>query len=729
MNAYTPRSYQQVCLENLATAREQGANKALVVMASGLGKTLTGAFDILSFLSANPNGRVLVLCHSEPILSQTKEVFRNLFGDGYSYGMYNGKEKTTDRTDFLFANLQSVNLHKDAFDPEEFAFIIVDEAHHSPATTYREAIEYFHPQFLLGMTATPERMDDANLSEIFGETVFEYRLPDAVYDGWLSKVDYRLELDELEKLDLVLDSGEPVSMSRLNQDVFIPLRDEKIIQLIRERTAEKENPTMVIFCRTIEHANQFAALMGDAVVIHSDLKPEEVSKRLADFRSGKISTVCTVNMLNEGIDIPRTDVIVFLRVTQSKIVLYQQLGRGLRPADGKGEVLVLDFVANGERINMIAQMEREFKSAAGRFPRKKKDGERECFTLNIDTPKFREQKYDIIAAVAKAMEFKFEFTDEELIEDFRKECEDLGHFPRQDEFHYHPNTVYRMRFGSLRKVAQLAGCMEYWNSYDQRSRNFPEEEALDLLAEMFHALNRVPIYDEINSAEGMPTAQYYRLHFGGTINALALRNIFPTKDQVKVGMIAFWNKANIPESLRMLDAELDHPIRKKDVENCEYTPGMVSIDRVFGTLAAALLYAGVRVGQIKPTKNNTALSIYRELGLPTDYEELCRFVIEHHDEPNSPARLIDAEGMKRRLKARENAGRPSMLSVRPPREEMIKAIQLKADQLGRVPTRRDMDSDPNMPSSYFIRTEFGSYNAGMAAAGLTVNPKYIRKAR
>ena len=220
------------------------------------------------------------------------------------------------------------------------------------------AIEHFSPQFLLGMTATPERMDDADLTEIFGKAVFEYRLESAIKDGWLSEVEYRVKTDEIQNLETILDSGKKFSLAQLNREVFAPKRDEEIIRIIREEISEKNNPTMVIFCQSIAHAEKFAELMGDAVVIHSGLDNDEVTERLEGFRSGSIKTVCAVDMLNEGIDVPRTDVIVFLRVTQSQIVFTQQLGRGLRRADGKDKVLVLDFERN--RINAMAYLRRGF---------------------------------------------------------------------------------------------------------------------------------------------------------------------------------------------------------------------------------------------------------------------------------------------------------------------------------------------------------------------------------
>ena len=723
MNAYKPRSYQEECLKALQAIRAQGKHRALVVMASGLGKTLTSAFDVQEYLSSVPNGRVLVLCHSAAILTQTKETFKAIFGDNYSYGMYNGLEKVAHRTDFLFANLQSVNLHSNEFTPDEFGYIIVDEAHHSPAETYRKAIQYFRPQFLLGLTATPERTDDADITEIFGKAVYEYRLEDAVQDGWLSDVEYRVKTDEIQSLEAYLDSGEKFTLARLNREVFVPKRDEEIVRIIREETSEKDHPTIVVFCQTIAHAEEFAQLMGDAVVIHSQLDNSEITDRLERFRSGSIRTVCAVNMLNEGIDVPRTDVIVFLRVTQSKIIFTQQLGRGLRRAKGKDKVLVLDFVSMADRLGMLFQLEREFKSSVGRYRRRDINEQREHFTLNIDTPVFRDRQIDIMALIEQARSYTPYFTDAEMIRDFRQECEDLGHFPSQEEFHYHPSAQYRKRFGTLRNAARLADCMEYWNAYTHRSRKFPEEEALDLLAAMFHQLGRVPKYKEIKLAKGMPTPQYYTMHFGGVREALARRGIHPTREQFPSGAITIWTKENVPPALRQLYRELGRTIHGDDLKGGA-VPGEVSINRLFGSLTAALLYSGLPANDLRglQSQNPIAREIFQSLGLPTDHKELCEFIVAHHDDPDSPARLLNLKSAQTHLAAYAREGQPKRpISICPPREEMLAALRRKAQQLGKTPTRRDIDNDPSMPSSYFLRTKFGSYNQALLAAGLPVN--------
>ena len=380
------------------------------------------------------------------------------------------------------------------------------------------AIEHFSPQFLLGMTATPERMDDADLTEIFGKAVFEYRLESAIKDGWLSEVEYRVKTDEIQNLETILDSGKKFSLAQLNREVFAPKRDEEIIRIIREEISEKNNPTMVIFCQSIAHAEKFAELMGDAVVIHSGLDNDEVTERLEGFRSGSIKTVCAVDMLNEGIDVPRTDVIVFLRVTQSQIVFTQQLGRGLRRADGKDKVLVLDFVSTADHLDMLFQFEREFKDSIGQYPNRKSSGERKYFTLNIDAPVFRDRKVDIIALIERArnayskQSLQHTYSDTELIQLLVDFANTIGHFPTQTEVDnakglVPASTTYVKRFGPWEIVMEIA---------DMKSarKYYTDEMLINLLRSFVERLGHLPTYDEINNDPYMPCSDTYTSHFG-----------------------------------------------------------------------------------------------------------------------------------------------------------------------------------------------------------------------
>ena len=518
MNAYKPRVYQRECIKALSKARAEGENKALIVMASGLGKTITSAFDIVQYFKSHRDGRVLVLCHSQAIQYQTKKYFKKVFGDEYSYGMYNGVEKASTKTDFLFANLQSVNIHKDEFAPDEFSYCIVDEAHHSPAETYKKAIQYFKPQFLLGMTATPERTDAAGLEDIFGKTVFEYRLESAIRDGWLSDLDYHVLTDEIQNLQQFLDTEVRISLSQLNRKVFVPKRDEEIVRIIKEELSHKKDPTTVIFCQTIEHAERFAELMGDAVVIHSKLDDDTVRERLEGFYSGSIKTVCAVDMLNEGIDVPRTDVIVFLRVTQSKIVFTQQLGRGLRLAENKGKVLVLDFVGAVERFCMLCQLQKELNESISRYPHRKIDEEHEFFNLEIDTPVFRDRKVDIIELIEKARNYVGSYSNDELLQLLKEFGIKLGHTPSIMEVNADPDmpnaTTYANHFGSFVEACLLAGF-----ELKPNNKRYSDKELLDFLCICAERVGHVPTSKDLNKFPDMPSAVTYRNRFGGLMAA------------------------------------------------------------------------------------------------------------------------------------------------------------------------------------------------------------------
>lgn len=734
MNAYTPRIYQKNCLDALQSARDQGKNKALVVMASGLGKTLTGAFDIQEYLQAIPDGRVLVLCHSAAILAQTKETFKVIFGDGYSYGMYNGLEKSAHRTDFLFANLQSIHLHSDEFQPDEFCYVIVDEAHHSPAETYRKAIRHFTPQFLLGMTATPERMDDANLSEIFGETVYEYRLESAIKDGWLSDVEYRVKTDEIENLETYLDSGEKFSLAQLNREVFAPKRDEEIVRIIREEISGKDTPTMVIFCQTIAHAEKFAELMSDAVVIHSKLDSSVIAERLEGFRSGSIKTVCTVDMLNEGIDVPRTDVIVFLRVTQSKIVFTQQLGRGLRRTEGKDRVLVLDFVSTADRLEMLFQFEREFKSSVGRYPNRKPTEEREYFTLNIDAPVFRDRKVDIIALIERARQYGkcVIASDEEMLHMLADLGTKLGHTPTMKDIANEPSIpsheTYRQHFGSVDRALELAGFTVkriHHKKFDSR------EEMLQAIKQKAQELGKTPGRRDLAADPAMPSIQQIKLEFGSLNEAIIAAGLSLNKYVVDLSdeaMLKLMHDKGITLGRAPTMAEVD------DDPNM---PNASSYEKRFGSYNNAVIKAG-----LKPNDRHFGINCKNQIRDKLSDEELLQLLVDFTNrlghtptiaEVNGDPNMPSADVYRRRFggysEALIRAGlEPNKPVERPSDEELLSLLVDFANRLGHTPTMAEVDSDPNMPSAAMYVRRFNGYTNAIIKAGLELN-KYVVKKR
>lgn len=706
MNAYKPKEYQVACLDALASARDQGDNKALIVMASGLGKTITSAFDIIKYLKSNEDGRVLVLSHSSAIQDQTKEKFKEVFGDEYSYGMYNYNNKATRRTDFLFANLQSINLHCDEFNPEEFCYIVVDEAHHSPATTYRQAIQHFKPQFLLGMTATPDRTDNAGLKSIFGKTVFEYRLESAIKDGQLSEVEYHIKTDDIHNLEYFLDSGNRISLSQLNREIFIPKRDEEIVQIIRDERANLDNPTMVIFCQTIAHAEKFAKLMGDAVVIHSKLDANTIAKRLTGFRSGDIKTVCTVDMLNEGIDVPRTDVIVFLRVTQSKIVFAQQLGRGLRRVEGKDKVLVLDFVATADRLEMLFQLERDFKSSVGRYPRKPNDNKQEYFNLDVDSPVFRDRKVDIIDLIERARN-SYRYTDEELIQMLRTFAEELGHVPSTSEVnaneklpHY---STFVNKFGSFTGAVLAAGLEPNFKIYS-------DDELLEMLKDFGKKIGHAPSKLEVNSEPSMPDATTYVNRFGKWTNLLS-RLGFETKPYCKR-----YTDEQLLESLRVCAKRVGHIPTSNDLDKFSDMPSAVTYTNRFGGLMQATEKAGLgKTRFVNELSNDELVELYRKFA-----EELGRrpSVKDIKNNPNLPSPGCFRNRFGGIEKLGDSLGLPKTKNrIRYSDNELISLLSQFGKKIGHTPRIEEVSADLEMPSGNIYAKRFSSFSNALKLAG------------
>ncbi|MBR3252842.1 DEAD/DEAH box helicase family protein [Candidatus Saccharibacteria bacterium] len=522
------RRYQDDALLQLMTTRESGSKRALVVMAPSLGKTVVSAMDAQNFLEENPEARALYLCHTNEVLEQAKKTFKKVFGDSYSYGLYNGLEKSR-RTDFLFASFQTMNLRKFSFNPDEFSYIIVDEAHHAPANTFKEVIGYFKPEFLLGLTATPNRLDGLDLSEIFGETVYTMDLIDAIANGYVANVDYRLVLDEMAEIDSIVVDGEKLSAAELNRRLFVPKRDEEIVRLIKEKSAERRNPRTMIFCRSVEHAENIARLIDGAEVVHSRIDGQECLRRIARFRKGQTTTIVSVDQLNEGVDIPQADVIVFLRSTVSPVVFFQQFGRGLRLHDEKEGVLILDFVGNCERLEMINDFDQEIKtrqeSLKEKAPREEVD--KEHFTLNIDTPKFREELVDILK---KLDDLKWSsYTKEELIEALQKKARELGRTPTEKEVDMDPRmpTIgpYIRVFGNWNDALKAAG-LEL-----NRKRGHKEVDLIEALQRKAQELGRTPKIKDLDIDPTIASGYTYVTRFGSWNNALKAAGLDINKQQ------------------------------------------------------------------------------------------------------------------------------------------------------------------------------------------------------
>ncbi|HKJ76965.1 MAG TPA: DUF3427 domain-containing protein, partial [Gammaproteobacteria bacterium] len=338
----TPNPVQQQALDALRDTREDGYRRGLVVMATGLGKTFLAAFDAKQTLS----GRVLFVAHREEILLQAEETFQRVLPHK-RVGYYSGRQKDSD-VDLLFASIQTLGRdeHLERFAADHFDYIVVDEFHHASAPTYRRLLQHFSPRFLLGLTATPDRTDQSDILSFCDDNqVFHYDLFGAIDKGWLCPFTYHGIYDEQVDYQEI-----PWRSGRFDPEVL----SNKLATLGRARHAlrewrEKRQQRTLAFCCSRKHADfmaeQFQREGVRAASVHgtSTLNRSEALERL---RTGNLDVIFSVDLFNEGMDLPGIDTVMMLRPTDSKVLFLQQLGRGLRQHDDKERLVVLDFIGN-----------------------------------------------------------------------------------------------------------------------------------------------------------------------------------------------------------------------------------------------------------------------------------------------------------------------------------------------------------------------------------------------
>lgn len=336
-----PNFMQRKALKELNRYRAIGLDRALVVAAAGSGKTYLAAFDALNF---NPN-RLLYVVHEGSILKKSLETFQEVFGNNVTYGIYSGENKELD-ADFVFATNLTMSRNLELFAQDEFDYIIIDECHHATAETYKRIIGYFEPEFLLGITATPERMDNQDVFDLFDSNVpYELRLRDAIINDLVVPFKYYGIRDTL--VEYGLNKNEERKM-------IAQLADEKHCEFICSEI-EKHRPQgklkALAFCRNITHARMMCESLGEHYKTAYLTGKNNIGERIRAYNdlqndSADLEMLFTVDILNEGVDIPGVNMVLFLRPTESSTVFIQQLGRGLRKFTGKDHVTVLDFIGN-----------------------------------------------------------------------------------------------------------------------------------------------------------------------------------------------------------------------------------------------------------------------------------------------------------------------------------------------------------------------------------------------
>ncbi len=336
-----PNYMQRKAMKELNRYRAMGIHKALIIAAAGSGKTYLAAFDARNF---NPD-RLLYIVHEGSILQKSLETFQEVFGSSKTYGVYNA-EHTDLEADFLFAGNIKLSQSLELFSQDEFDYIILDECHHATRDTYRKIIDYFKPEFLIGLTATPERMDNEDVFELFEKNVpFELRLRDAIINDLVVPFHYYGIRDSLVNYGL---------SAKEERKMIAQLASEEHCEFIKEQIEAHRGSgklKALVFCKNITHARMMSEELGEYYHTAYLTGKNSIGERIRAYNdlqsdTADLEILCTVDILNEGVDIPGCNMVIFLRPTESSTVFIQQLGRGLRKYEGKSYVTVLDFIGN-----------------------------------------------------------------------------------------------------------------------------------------------------------------------------------------------------------------------------------------------------------------------------------------------------------------------------------------------------------------------------------------------
>ncbi len=345
------RPHQQEALEALAALRAEGKTIALLTHAQGAGKTLVAVED-----AKRIGGRTLFLAHRRELVQQAFDTFRRLWPDA-SCGLFLGDVREHE-ADNIAASIQSLSGRLRELDPAAFQYLVIDEAHHAAAPTYREILGYFKPKFILGLTATPERADGQSILELFRDCAHRLDLRTAVERGELVPircVRVRTNVD----LSRVRFNQIQYNRKDIEDSILIPPRDRLIVETYSTHVAGRR---AVVFCVNVRHGEELAAMFRRSGVPASSVSGRMTQAQretsLRDFRSGKIHVLCACDILNEGWDCPEVEVLFMARPTLSKVIYLQQIGRGTRKAPGKDCLVVFDFVDNATRYNQGLNLHR-----------------------------------------------------------------------------------------------------------------------------------------------------------------------------------------------------------------------------------------------------------------------------------------------------------------------------------------------------------------------------------
>lgn len=387
LSRYTILPHQKQILDKLSVIREGGVKRNLIVAATGTGKTVISAFDYKVFAEQTEGThRLLFVAHRQEILKQSRRTYRSVLQDANFGDVWVGDSRPVNGIDHLFVSVQTFNSKFDSIFkdlPSDFYdYIVIDEAHHLVADSYRKILSKFAPRLIVGLTATPERMDGVSLLPDFDNQISaEIRLPKALDEGLLTPFQYLCISDDTDLTDEELMQGDRYVATKLTEKLCNRERVGLIINRLQYYLADEHKCRALGFCATKKHAQYMAdefcrvGLKAACLTSDNDEERNTLNKQLA---KGDINYLFVVDIFNEGVDIPAVDTVLFLRPTESLTIFLQQLGRGLRLYPGKQQLTVFDFVA---QLNQKYDFASRFRSLLTRTDKSVVDQVKNGFTL------------------------------------------------------------------------------------------------------------------------------------------------------------------------------------------------------------------------------------------------------------------------------------------------------------------------------------------------------------
>ena len=488
---FSPRGAQIEALYELNKLRKDGYEKGIVVAATGIGKTYLSAFDSKGF------NKILFVAHRDEILKQAYDSYKNVRGDK-SMGFFMSGAKECNK-DIIFASVQTLGkedyLNEEYFKNDYFDYIVIDEFHHSVSNNYQRIINYFKPKFLLGITATPERMDNKDVFAVCDYNVaYEIRLPEAINRGDLCPFRYYGVFDETVDYTKIPQYKGKYKGEELEKALMLDRRANLIL-----KHYSKFNSTRALgFCSSKNHAEYMAKYFNDngvkACAVYSDSNSENSLDRkeaIEKLTKGELNIVFSVDMFNEGVDIKSIDMVIFLRPTESPTVFLQQLGRGLRKAKGKDYVNVLDFIGNFKKAGMIPKL------LGGTRVSGKRNGENPN-SLEYPEDCLVDFDFKLVDFYKEIYKRETNFKDR-LKEEFENIKEDIGHTPGREEFIKNIDNDFYLEIRKKdRKSNPLKDYLTYLKEINEIS--YEEKKFLNTVA-----------YDFINYIETTEMSKTYKM--------------------------------------------------------------------------------------------------------------------------------------------------------------------------------------------------------------------------